>query len=180
METAMNPADAEQFIAAAGPPAPWFVGFTKPREERRAVENLCRQGFDCHLPVIQVPRRARGEIVWQTEAMFSRYLFLKPSPGSAPLERVRSTLGMSGLVRFAGLPATVSEGIVKGLMALGDSRREAMFQPGEGVRFVEGPLAGLEGVFERVEGEVRAVVMLDFLQRQQRVTVPAHMLAGAH
>ncbi|HSG32962.1 MAG TPA: hypothetical protein VLA37_00390, partial [Sphingomonadaceae bacterium] len=125
-------------------------------------------------------RRTRGDIAWHAEAMFPRYLFLKPAPGSAPLERVRSTLGMSGLIRFAGLPATVSEGVVKGLAALGESRREAMFRRGEGVRFVEGPLAGLEGVFERAEGEARAVVMLEFLQRQQRVTVPARMLAGAH
>lgn len=176
----MNLVDAEPRLAVAALPASWFVGFTKAREERRAMENLRRQGFDCHLPLIQIPRRARGDIVWQAEAMFPRYLFLRPAPGSAPLERVRSTLGMSGLVRFAGLPATVSEGIVKGLLALGEFRREAMFQPGEGVRFVEGPLAGLEGVFERVDGEARAIVMLDFLQRQQRVTVPVRMLAGAH
>lgn len=176
----MNLDDAQAHVATAASSAPWFVGFTKPREERRAMENLCRQGFDCHLPLIQVPRRVRGDIAWKAEAMFPRYLFLRSTPGSVPLDRVRSTLGMSGLVRFAGLPATVSEGIVEALLALGDCRREAMFQSGEGVRFVEGPLAGLEGVFECAEGEARAIVMLDFLQRQQRMTVPIRMLAGAH
>lgn len=107
----------------------WFVGYTKPREERRAVENLRRQGFDCHLPLVQVPRRVRGEVLWELQAMFPRYLFLKPAAESAPLERVRSTFGMTGLVRFAGLPATVADCAVMGLLNLGEVRREDLFQP---------------------------------------------------
>lgn len=176
----MNLTDGDAIREDMGNPGPWFVGFTKPRQEARAVENLKRQGFDCHLPVIRIPRRVRGDVVWQLEAMFPRYMFLRPAPGAAPLERVRSTFGMSGLVRFRGLPATVADSVVEELLKVGVSYREERFAPGEAVRFVDGPLAGLEGVFERSDGVERAIVLLDFLQQQQRVTVPARMLECAH
>lgn len=165
---------------AVSPPGHWFVGFTKPRQERRTEENLRRQGFDCHLPLIRVQRRGRHELVWLEEAMFPRYVFLRPAIGAAPLDRVRSTFGMSGLVRFAGLPATVAAAVVEQLLLLDSAHREDLFEPGEAVRFVEGPLAGLEGVFERAAGEERAIVLLEFLAREQRVTVPTRQLAGAH
>jgi len=157
----------------------WFVGFTKPRQETRALENLQRQGFECRLPVIRTQRRVRRELVWRQEAMFPRYLFLRPAAGGAPLERVRSTYGMSGLVRFAGLPATLPEGLLAELLAYGEERTQALFAPGAAVRFLEGPLVGLEGVFECADGEERAVVLLEFLQRVQRVMVPTWLLASA-
>lgn len=157
----------------------WFVGFTKPRQERRAAENLTRQGFDCRIPLIRVRRRIRREVLWQEEPMFPRYLFLRPATSAAPLECVRSTLGMSGLVRFAGLPATVTDGVVSKLLGMGNAHREDLFTAGEIVRFVEGPLAGLEGVFERADGDARSIVLLEFLQRQQRVAVSSQMLEAA-
>lgn len=157
----------------------WFVGYTKPRQESRALENLQRQGFECRLPMIRTQRRVRRELVWRQEAMFSRYLFLRPAAGGAPLERVRSTCGMSGLVRFAGLPATLPDGLLAELTAYGEERAQALFAPGAAVRFLEGPLIGLEGVFERADGEDRAVVLLEFLQRGQRVRVPTRSLARA-
>jgi transcriptional antiterminator RfaH len=161
-------------------PTRWFVGYTKPRQEDRAADNLRRQGFDCCIPGIRTQRRVRSEIIWRDEAMFPRYLFLRPTPGGAPLDRVRSTFGMNGLVRFAGLPATVANEIVGQLVAMGTERREALFQPGQPLRFIEGPLAGLEAVFERADGEGRAIVLMEFLQRSQRVTVPARALVRAY
>ena len=158
----------------------WYLGYTKPRQEERAADNLQRQGFECRMPVIRMQRRQRRDVVWREEAMFPRYLFLRPASGGAPLDRVRSTFGMSGLVRFAGLPATVGDGVVEGLVVLGTGHREALFQPGQAVRLLEGPLAGLEAVFERLDGDERAIVLLEFLQRSQRVTVPASALGRSH
>jgi len=158
----------------------WFVGYTRPRQEDRAVENLVRQGFECRMPVIRAQRREPRGIVWQPQAMFPRYVFLRPAPGGASLDRVRSTFGMNDLVRFAGLPATLADAAVEELMEAGRRRCEALFRPGDPVRIVSGPLAGLEGVFDKAKGEERAIVLLAFLQREQRVLVAAGALARAH
>jgi transcriptional antiterminator RfaH len=150
----------------------WYVGYTKPRAEGRALENLLRQGFECHLPTIRVQKRSKGELAWRREPLFPRYLFLKPGPDSAPLERVRSTFGMAGLVRFAGMPARVGEALIEELKRLGEGIRDALFHPGDLVRLADGPLSGLTGIFERDDGEARAIVLLEFLSREQRVAVP--------
>ena len=152
--------------------ARWFVGYTKRREEARAQENLLRQGFECHLPLIRTQKRTKGMLAWRLEPLFPRYLFLRPASGAAPMDRVRSTLGMTGLVRFAGLPATVAQAVIEELKALGEEFRQALFKPGDSVRLADGPLAGLEGIFERADGDARAIVLLEFLSREHRVLVP--------
>jgi transcriptional antiterminator RfaH len=150
----------------------WFVGYTKPREETRAQENLLRQGFECHLPFVRVQRRTKGMLAWRREPLFPRYLFLRPGPGAVPMDRVRSTLGMTGLVRFSGLPATIAQAVVDELKVLGEEFRQALFKPGESVRVVDGPLAGVAGIFGHAEGEARAIVLLEFLSREHHVAVP--------
>jgi transcriptional antiterminator RfaH len=82
-------------------------------------------------------------------------------------------------VRFAGIPATVDDSLVNELLAKGEAHRETLFAPGTPVRFVDGPLLGLEGVFERAEGEGRAIVLLEFLARKQQVRVATHQLSRA-
>lgn len=150
----------------------WFVGYTKPREEARARENLLRQGFECHLPLIHSQKRVNGTLAWRREPLFPRYLFLRPTSGSAPMDRVRSTLGMMGLVQFAGLPATVAQSVIAELKSFGEEFRQALFESGDSVMLVDGPLAGLEGIFERADGDARAIVLLEFLSRKHRVAVP--------
>jgi transcriptional antiterminator RfaH len=157
----------------------WFVGYTKPREEERAQENLVRQGFECHLPLMRVQKRKKGRVTWRREPLFPRYLFLRPGPGAAPMDRVRSTFGMTGLVQFDGIPATIAQAIVEDLKALGEDFRRVLFKPGECVKLVDGPLAGLAGVFERAEGEARAIVLLDFLSRRHRLAVPLESVQAA-
>lgn len=165
-----NPTPAFQ---AAGDSCRWFVGYTKPRQEARAIENLRRQGFDCHAPLMRVQRRIRREVRWLSEPMFPRYVFLRPTSSGQGLDRVRSTLGMADLVRFAGTPAAVANSVVNGLLALGEGREIRLFSTGDAVRFVDGTLAGLQGAIERMDGDERVVVLIEFLRREQRLTVPA-------
>lgn len=172
----MNRAELPAQRETIGAPAPWYVGLTKPRQERRAIENLRRQGFECEMPLFRVQLLVRGDVVWKREAMFPRYVFLRPERGAAPLDRVRSTLGMTGLVRFSGAPAAVADTVVSRLVGLADVRSENLFKSGDMVRFVEGPLAGLEGVIALADGEHRSIVLVEFLRKQLSVTVPTRML----
>ena len=87
--------------------SPWHVVHTKPRAEARALENLERQGFEVFLPMITLQKVRRAKLANITEPMFSRYLFLRPTPGMQDLSVVRSTLGVSQLVRFGQVAAKV-------------------------------------------------------------------------
>ena len=97
--------------------SPWYVVHAKPRAEARALENLERQGFEVFLPMITLQKVRRARVANITEPMFSRYLFLRATPGMQDLSVVRSTMGVSQLVRFGQVAAKVPHTWVEALRA---------------------------------------------------------------
>lgn len=160
----------------------WYAVFCKPRAEATAQVNLRRQGYLTYLPLLPTERRRDGKWVPATEPLFPRYLFVSPRDSGHSLAPVRSTLGVTGLVRFGAQPATVPEALISELRAAeaaaravadspGDAPHRALFRAGMRVRLAAGPLAGLAGVFERTTGADRVIVLLELLGRSQRIMV---------
>lgn len=79
----------------------WHVIHTKVREEFRASENLQAQGFDVFLPTCQVQKKSQGKIKLVIEPLFNRYLFIKLSDITSNWFPIRSTKGVSELLRFS-------------------------------------------------------------------------------
>ena len=159
----------------------WYCVHTKPRAEAQALEQLQRQGFHCLLPRLQrtVLRNGRRQTV--VEALFPRYLFLRADAEATSLAPVRSTKGAVGLVRTAGLPATVPDDFIERLRA--DANAEGLITlperrllPGERVAITDGPLAGLQGIYTQAQGEQRALVLLEILGGAQSVALPNYVL----
>ena len=165
--------------------SPWHAVLCKPRREAVAEANLRNQGFDVYLPRMVGLRRRAGRWEQRIEPLFPRYLFLNEGERGLGLASVRSTLGVSGLVRSAGAPARVPSGFVEALRDSADPHtgchriEEAPFAAGARVRFAAGPLAGLEGVFEMASADARVVVLLDFLGKTNRLTVNRDWLVAA-
>ena len=95
----------------------WYCVHTKPRAEAQALEHLQRQGFECLLPRLQRTTLRNGRRHTGVEALFPRYLFLHADAQTTSLAPVRSTQGAVGLVRTAGLPATVPDEFIERLQA---------------------------------------------------------------
>ena len=159
----------------------WYCVHTKPRAEAQALEHLQRQGFECLLPRLQrrVLRNGRRQTV--VEALFPRYLFLRADAEATSLAPVRSTKGAVGLVRTAGLPATVPDEFIERLQADANADGlvtlpERRLLPGERVAITDGPLAGLQGIYTQAQGEQRALVLLEILGGAQSVALPNYVL----
>jgi transcriptional antiterminator RfaH len=80
----------------------WYLVHSKPRQERLALENLERQGYQCYLPVLPTEKMRRGSLTIADEALFPRYLFIRlgndlSDKGWGP---IRYTTGVSRLVSF--------------------------------------------------------------------------------
>lgn len=155
----------------------WYAVCCKPRQETVAEENLLRQGYRVYLPRIRSTQRRRGQWLDKVEPLFPRYLFIRVDPAQHSIAPVRSTRGVSGLVRQGGLPAAVPEQVIEAIMqraeiATGLHRDERpLFRTGEPIRLVGGPLAGLEGVFDEEDGEQRVIVLLELLGKANRMQV---------
>jgi transcriptional antiterminator RfaH len=162
----------------------WYPVFCKPRGESLAEANLRNQGYAVYLPRIAIRRRRAG--AWQqgVEALFPRYLFVRPRDAAQSLAPVRSTLGVADLVRFGGRVAMVPDSVIESLRGCADpgtgvhAARNGL-SPGSKVRFIDGPLSGLEGIFEMASGTERAFVLLDMLGKVNRLKVDCDWLLAA-
>ena len=152
----------------------WYLLHTKPRQENLALENLVRQGFTCYLPKIQLEKLRRHKLAHVEEPLFPRYLFIHLSDHeSAPSwSPIRSTLGVSRLVKFGEQPAKVDDQIIKQLQQRENTQTPApLYAPGDRVLITEGPLAGLEAIYHTQDAEQRSIILLDMLSRQVMVKV---------
>ncbi len=159
----------------------WYAVHTKPRQEELALVQLGRQGYQGYLPRVRERRRIRRRWQQVVAPLFPRYLFVRLREGVDDFGPIRSTLGVSDLVRFGGRPRPVPEGLVEELQAREDPQLrlhvlERRWEPGQRLRVVEGPLAGLEAVFQAETAEERVIVLLKLLGRETAVAVPRDAL----
>ena len=163
----------------------WYAVSCKPRQETIAEENLLRQGFHVYLPRIRIRQRRRGQWLDAIEVLFPRYIFIRLDPLQRSTAPVRSTRGVVGLVRFGGQPAVVPDGIMQALKQREDAAsgmhedKRPPFSAGEVVKIVDGPLAGMEGVFTQQDGEKRVIVLLELLGKANKVRVDRDWIAKA-
>ncbi|MFC4313409.1 transcription termination/antitermination NusG family protein [Steroidobacter flavus] len=165
----------------------WYLIQTKPSAERVAEWNLQRQGFETYYPLALTSSRRRGRSTRERiAALFPRYLFLRLDEGVQCLAPVRSTVGVASIVRFGALYAVVPDRLVADLRQRADAETglhhvggHAELCCGESVQITDGPLQGLEGIFEREAGADRVVVLLKLLGQTARVQVPLDYVIAA-
>lgn len=164
-------------------PAPdataWYLVHTKPRLEDTALLNLERQGYTCYLPRLQVEKIRRGKAVVVSEALFPRYLFVRldASGQGQSWAPIRSTLGVSALVRFGSHPARVDEALVDLLRSREQTLAQVtLFTPGDAVRITDGPFAGIEAIYQAPDAERRSLVLLEILSKIVVMRVETGML----
>jgi transcriptional antiterminator RfaH len=102
--------------------------------------------------------------------MFSRYLFIRLDTEQTNWSPIRSTMGVSRLVSFGNRPAAVADELIQALQTLPQRAPERLFQLGQSIKIVSGPLKGIEGIFQQADGEHRAMVLIDLMNKQHRVT----------
>ena len=162
-------------------PLPWYVVHTKVRQEQLASDNLVRQGYAVYLPKIKLLKRIRRRQEVKQEPLFPRYLFVRPESAATSIAPVRSTLGVTALVRFGQEPAVMRPEVLESIRAFETDRNAAPkevlspFQPGVHICVADGPLAGLEGLVSDVSHE-RVVILMQLLGQDTRVSLSHHQL----
>ncbi len=149
----------------------WYAVHSRPKQEIRALENLQNQGFETWLPMLTVEKLRRGRLAEVTEPMFSRYLFIRLDTEQTNWAPIRSTLGVSRLVSFGNRPAPIADDLIQTLRQMPDRALERLLQAGQAVRMIDGPLKGLEAVYQQADGELRAMVLVDLMSKQHSVLV---------
>jgi transcriptional antiterminator RfaH len=163
----------------------WYVAYTEPHQEPLALRHLMQQGFEAYLPLYKTIRKRASKPPMETgttlrlivhEPMFPRYMFFKPSSHRQSISTVRSTRGVSSVVRFGTEYALVQPQVIAAIQEQEQLRNgadlEAMgaLKPGRRVRIHEAGMDGLEGLVHATSSK-RLVVLMEILGRQTKVKV---------
>jgi transcriptional antiterminator RfaH len=150
----------------------WYLVYTKPRQEKIALEELENQDYIVYLPLIDVEKIVRGTRTLAREPLFARYLFIRlDTLGTKSWAPIRSTKGVANLVRFGTNPARVADDLVNAIKAgLQGAPVVLQHQPGELVMITSGPFRGIEAVFQTYDGDQRAVILLSLMGKNVRAT----------
>ncbi len=153
------------------PEMAWYLAYTKPKGETLAQEHLLRQGYLVQLPLVR--RVARRKI--SVEPLFPRYIFFQPASPQQSLSPVRSTQGVSTIVRFGMELATLSDERCEAIVAYAQSQREGGVETlldvqgirvGQKVLVTSGAFVGLEGLVSMVAKD-RVVLLMSLLGKEQ-------------
>ncbi len=143
----------------------WYLIHTKPKQESIAKENLERQDYSVYLPMAVVRRKRRGKSVRIIDAMFPRYLFINLSEQTDDWGPIRSTIGVSSLIRFGLEPAKIPQLLIDALIER--ENPEGIhelpvkdFEQGQKVVISEGPFEGYEALFATHESNERVSLLL--------------------
>ena len=160
----------------------WYAVNTKTRCEAIACASLARHGVEVFLPMLRERKVLRGKCALTTSPLFPRYLFAKFDV-SSQLRAVTYARGVKSIVTFGSGPSMVDEPIIQAIRSQSTNGvieiPEDRFLSGQIVRIHDGPLCGLEAVFEKkLDGTSRAVLLLKAISFQARVIVELQHVAN--
>lgn len=155
----------------------WVCLFTQPLRERLAVSSLAEAGFETFLPMYRKSVLRRGKRVSLRAPLFPRYVFARGVNENSP---VFSTYRLHGVSSFAGRTleqSLVSAAVMDAIRSRQDDGGDVvldaiLFKPGQLVKLLDGPFAGLEAVFAELDDRRRCYILLDLLGKTHRILVP--------
>jgi transcriptional antiterminator RfaH len=154
----------------------WYVLSTQWRQEKLALENLQRQGFEAYLPLHLVEVKPKGQPARTISLpLFPRYLFCQVDLGVTGWRSIYGTRGVQGVLPcethasrvLARLVADIQRREVQGLVALTPAQLPCRWAPGDRVSY--GVVR--EAIFcERVDDR-RCAILVSLLGRDSRQIV---------
>lgn len=156
----------------------WYALYVRHQHEKSAAELLSRKGFEVLLPLHRAAHRWKDRIQIVSLPVFPSYVFLR-----ANLERkleVLRTPGVCWLVGNGGRASRVPESEIDSIRKVtqnsGRIEPHPFLKSGERILVSSGPLAGVEGILNRVKNQFRVVVCVELLQKAVAVEVDATMI----
>ena len=150
----------------------WYLVQSKPRESFRAEQHLQSQNYTCFHPTYPVKRKIAGKINITVTPLFPNYLFVLLND-TDNWSAIRSTRGVSKIVRFNGVPASLDNHIVEELQRhcarLNGLVAEPLYKIGDRVIVIDGCFKELEAIVTATNGEERVILLLNLFNRPQHV-----------
>ena len=162
----------------------WLCLMTQPHREKLAKISLLDIGLNVYFPLCRKLVLRRAKRVPVLVPLFSRYLFVAGAGDKKLLYDAKRAHGVSCFAGRTLEQSFVSAAVIDAIMGREDSDGvigldQRNLLPGQKVRILEGPLAGLDAAFSEPDGQKRSFILLDLLGKTHRLVVPNQALALA-
>ncbi len=150
----------------------WWLVKTKTRQDEKAELNLNKQDYITYRPEAKRLRKFRGKMKERIESLFPGYIFIQLDLTNDDWAPIRSTYGVSHIIRFGNKPAMVPDKLIDEIKQKQDPLAKKLidldrYKKGDKVIIdQEGAFKGMEGIFQNYDGEQRALILLSILQSQ--------------
>ncbi len=160
----------------------WYAVSVKPHHETQAQCSLERLKVEIFCPQIKRMRVIRRKHQTTVNPLFPGYLFARFN-FQKDHRAVSYARGVRKIVEFGATPSAVDEEIIAAIKGRVEDGYvtvpAACFSPGQTVRIIDGPLQGLQAIFEReMSDHERVVLLLRALSYQARVIVDSQYVVN--
>jgi transcription antitermination factor NusG len=166
--------------------AAWYAIWTRSHCERLVAQQLLAKGFQPFLPEMAVRARKAETTPIVQRPMFPGYLFLKHSMEKRSYIEILKARGVVRILEGGwNRLTTIADEEMTAIERVIDSGASIMshpyFQQGDHVRVIEGPLAGVQGLFVRdKKNRGRLVVSVKLLQTSVAIEVDCDFVEPCH
>ena len=146
----------------------WYLIKTKPRQEKKAKQNLENQGYRAFCPMIKINDRL--------VVLFPGYLFIQLNEKTQNWSPINSTKGVSHFVKFglnfAKVPNSVIEFIKTNQHITADKLNNLnKFKPGDKVQISDGAFKDYMAIFKCYKSDERVIILMNLLGHEQSLSI---------
>lgn len=157
-------------------PRKWFVVYTRAKAEKKTHAELISLGIEAYLPLRKTLNQWKDRKKLVEVPLISSYVFVKVKPNEKDL--VFRCNHVVKFISFEGKPVAVPEKQMVSLKCLvnADVPLEVVIEninPGENVKIIYGPMAGVTGEFVSIDSEKRFLLRINNIGYSLVAKIPA-------
>lgn len=160
---------------------PWYVLYTKPRNEKKVSKLLTDRGIEVYCPLREEIKQWSDRKKKVAEPVFRSYVFVAMINYDIENAEVLRTPGSVRFLRWNGKPGLVRDNEIRAIKDfLNDYKNaEVSFEikEGQAVSVTEGPLKDMKGIVAHVKGN-KATLYLETLGMSLTATLPVQSISG--
>jgi transcription antitermination factor NusG len=139
----------------------WYALYTRSRAEKKVKDDLISRGIEVYLPLKKELRKWSDRKKMVEVPLINSYIFVFIDP--AKRKDVFAVNGIVGFVGDMGRPAVISEREMDNMKRAVESKadfeiKQGVFNVGQMVRIVSGPMSGVEGQIIDIKGNKKIYV----------------------
>ena len=147
----------------------WYVAYVRLFQERKTAEKLAAMGIESFVPVREEIHQWSQRKKKVMRVLIPQMIFIHATPKERLEALTLASISHYMVLRGEHTPAIIPDRQMQQFMFMVDYSEESIemynspLQPGQSIKVIKGPLAGMEGELMEIEGKSKVIVRLDLL-----------------